>query len=94
MGRVSVGAPEERALALALIRFGDVVQEVGTTLEPHRLCTYLIEVAQSFSSFYEHCPVLKAGEPTRTGRLALCRLTLRVLETGLGLLGIEAPERM
>jgi arginyl-tRNA synthetase len=94
IGRVSVAAPEERALALTLLGFGDVVHDVGTTLEPHRLCTFLIEVAQSFSSFYERCPVLKAMEPTRTERLALCRLTVGVLETGLGLLGIEAPERM
>lgn len=93
-GRVSVAAPEERALALTLLDFGDVVLEVGTSLEPHRLCTYLIEVAQSFSSFYERCPVLKAEEPTRQGRLALCGLALGVLESGLCLLGIEAPERM
>lgn len=93
-GPVSVAAPQERALALMLLDFADVIQEVGARLEPHRLCTYLIEVAQSFSSFYEHCPVLKADEPTRMERLALCGLALGVLETGLRLLGIDAPERM
>lgn len=93
-GSASVAEPQERALALTLLRFGDVVEDVGATLEPHRLCTFLIEVAQAFSTFYEHCPVLKADEPTRTGRLVLCSLALGVLDTGLDLLGIEAPERM
>ena len=62
---------------------------------PHRLCTYLFDLAQSFTAFYEACPVLKA-EPTSTRafRLALCEHTARVLAKGLDLLGIEAPERM
>ena len=45
-------------------------------------------------SFYEHCPVLKADEPVRSSRLALADLTARVLEHGLGLLGIDAPDQM
>jgi arginyl-tRNA synthetase len=71
---------------------------VHDTLEkfsPHRLCTYLFELAQAFTSFYEACPVLKEGyEATRASRLALCDLTARTLQQGLALLGIEAPERM
>jgi arginyl-tRNA synthetase len=47
-----------------------------------------------FSNFYEKCPVLKADPATRTSRLALCALTLRVLVQELELLGIEAPDRM
>jgi arginyl-tRNA synthetase len=67
---------------------------------PHRLCTYLFELAQTFTAFYEACPVLKAPidqdghEATRDSRLALCDLTARVLQQGLELLGIDAPERM
>jgi arginyl-tRNA synthetase len=61
---------------------------------PHKLCTYLFELAQRFSAFFEACPVLKADDSTRLSRLALCDLTARVLERGLDLLGIEAPERM
>ena len=62
---------------------------------PHRLCTYLFELAQAFTAFYEACPVLKEGyEATRASRLALCDITARTLNQGLALLGIESPERM
>ena len=62
---------------------------------PHRLCTYLYELAAAFTTFYEHCPVLRADDQAqRDSRLALCDLTARVLAHGLGLLGIEAPEQM
>jgi arginyl-tRNA synthetase len=68
---------------------------VGGDLEPHRLCTYLFQLAQAFSAFYENCPVLKAEDPaTRESRLALCAVTLNVMVTGLALLGLQAPERM
>lgn len=94
-GQIVVGEPAERALALELIEFGEVVAQVGDALEPHRLCGYLFGLAQAFSAFYENCPVLKADDPsTRTSRLALCAVTLDVLVRGLGLLGIEAPEEM
>jgi arginyl-tRNA synthetase len=54
----------------------------------------LFELANSFHSFYEACPVLKADEPVRSSRLALSDLTGRVLQRGLKLLGIDVPERM
>ena len=80
---------------LALLGFGDVVAGVGATLEPHRLCTYLFDLAQTFTTFYDRCPVLKApAEEVRASRLRLCGVTLAVLEQGLALLGITAPERM
>lgn len=93
-GPVVVTAPEERALVLALLAFGDVVGEVGRELEPHRLCTYLFELAQTFSVFYEQCPILTAAPPVRASRLVLSRLTGDVLARGLHLLGIETPETM
>ncbi len=87
--------PQERALALQLLQFDAAVHDTLDKFSPHRLCTYLFEVAQAFTAFYEACPVLKEGyESTREGRLALCDLTARVLQQGLALLGIEAPERM
>ena len=86
--------PAEQALALALSRFGDVVTEVGTLLQPHRLCRYLFELATQLSVFYEQCPVLRADGEVRASRLVLCRATQRVLAVGLGLLGIAAPDRM
>lgn len=91
---IAVTEPAERALALELLGFGDVVAQVGADLGPHRLCGFLFELAQRFSVFYEQCPVLKAEPAVRDARLALCRLTLDVLVRGLDLLGIEAPERM
>jgi arginyl-tRNA synthetase len=93
--RVSVAAPPERALALRLLDFGATVTQVGQTAEPHRLCAYLFDVASLFTAFYEECPVLKAEPPSlRSRRLALCALTLRVLTTGLDLLGVPVPEQM
>jgi arginyl-tRNA synthetase len=93
--RVAVTAAPERALALRLLGFGAVVTGVGETAEPHRLCAYLFDVASLFTAFYEECPVLKAEpESLRAARLALCALTLSVLSTGLGLLGVPVPDRM
>lgn len=67
---------------------------MAETLEPHRLCGYLYQVATALSAFYEACPVLKAEGDTRASRLALCLATERVLAAGLGMLGITAPDRM
>jgi arginyl-tRNA synthetase len=93
--RVAITAAPERALALRLLDFGAVVTGVGETAEPHRLCAYLFDVASLFTAFYEECPVLKAEpEALRAARLALCALTLSVLSTGLGLLGVPVPDRM
>jgi arginyl-tRNA synthetase len=94
-GPILVVDPSERTLARKLLDFGAVVTLVAETAEPHRLCGYLFEVASLFTSFYEQCPVLKADdEETRNSRLALCAATLRVLVTGLGLLGVPIPDRM
>jgi arginyl-tRNA synthetase len=94
-GSIEITAPAERELALRLLGFGSVVTQVGETTEPHRLGAYLFEVASLFTTFYEHCPVLKAGtERERNSRLALSAATLRVLAAGLDLLGVPLPERM
>ena len=92
---IAITAGPERALALKLLGFGAVLTGVGETAEPHRLCSYLFDVASLFTTFYEECPVLKA-EPAslRASRLALCALTLDVLTLGLTLLGVPIPERM
>jgi arginyl-tRNA synthetase len=91
---IRITEPAERALAVRLLDFGDVVVHVGAALEPHRLCGFLFDLAQAFSAFYEQCPVLKAEPDVRESRLALSSLTLDVFVQGLDLLGIEAPERM
>ena len=85
---------QEIALGKSLLRFADVVHEAAHAGLPHLICEHLYGLARTFSSFYEQCPVLKAEGETRTTRLGLCWLTARQLERGLGLLGIDAPERM
>jgi arginyl-tRNA synthetase len=91
----SLETPEERQLALRLLSFDGAVQETAERYTPHRLCTYLFDLAQDFSAFYEACPVLKAEtDELKRSRLALADLTARVLAQGLSLLGIDAPEQM
>ena len=85
----------ERALTMRLLQFDTAVWDTLDKYSPHRLCTYLFELASEFSSFYEHCPVMRAdSEEQKMSRLALCDFTARVMEQGLALLGIESPEQM
>ena len=86
--------PQEWALIRELLRFDEVVVEVEKELLPNRLCSYLFELSQVFNRFYDQVPVLRAEEPARGSRLALCRLTADTLKLGLGLLGIPTLERM
>jgi arginyl-tRNA synthetase len=94
-GPIRLTEDAERALALQLLGFGSAVHQVTETAEPHKLAAFVFETASALTTFYEQCPVLHADdEDTRRSRLALSALTLRVLLTGLGLLGIPVPERM
>jgi len=87
--------PAERRLALELLSFDGAVHGTEATLQPHRLCTYLFDLATTFTDFYESCPILRADtDEQRRSRLFLADLTGRVLARGLDLLGIAAPERM
>jgi arginyl-tRNA synthetase len=72
----------------------DVLERVATEYAPNHLAAHLFELAQRYNQLYEHCPVLKAPEPARTSRLALCAATARSLELGLRLLGIEVVDRI
>ncbi|WP_216922218.1 arginine--tRNA ligase [Synechococcus sp. CCAP 1479/9] len=86
--------PQEWALVRQLLQFDAVIQEVEEELLPNRLCSYLFELCQLFNRFYDQVPVLRAEEPARGSRLALCRLSADTLKQGLGLLGIPTLERM
>ena len=81
-------------LAKRLCQFAEIVPHVLNDFRPNILANYLFEVANSFHTFYEACPVLKSEEPARSSRLALCDLTGQVLYRGLDLLGIKVPEKM
>ncbi|MEV0039782.1 arginine--tRNA ligase [Streptomyces sp. NPDC050804] len=88
-------APAERALGLHVDEFGEVLSEVASSYEPHKLAAYLYQLASHFTTFYDQCPVLKADTPAQVeNRLFLCDLTARTLQQGLALLGIRAPERL
>jgi arginyl-tRNA synthetase len=88
-------APAERRLALEILSFDGAVHATEASLAPHRLCTYLFDVATAFTDFYESCPILRADNTEqRRSRLFLADLTGRVLAKGLDLLGIAVPERM
>jgi arginyl-tRNA synthetase len=85
----------EKALALAILPYPGVVRGVGLSLEPHRLCAFLYALATAFSSFYDKCPVVRAGDDaTVQSRVRLCALVGKVLEDGLATLGIPTVERM
>lgn len=91
---IHLNEPAEIHLVRLLVRFGEVLPTILEDFRPNLLANYVLELARAFHSFFEACPVLKADEPTRSSRLALCELTSRTLKQGLYLLGIDVPERM
>jgi arginyl-tRNA synthetase len=95
IANVSLSHPAERSLALMLLRFSEALAETEADYMPHHLTAYLFDLAKSYSTFFESCPVLKADSPeTRVARLKLCDLTARTIEQGLSLLGIGVVEKM
>jgi len=94
-GPITIAEPAERDLALTLDAFSQAVTEAYDKRMPHVIAEHAYRLAQSFSKFYAACPVLIAPDAgTRDSRLALSRAALDQLETSLGLLGIDTPERM
>lgn len=92
---IALGEPAERALALHILRYPQMVLDVGRSLETNRVGLYLRTLAELFNAFYQSCPVLKADdEATRLARLRLCSIARSVLADGLSLYGISAPDRM
>ena len=87
---------KEKTLALKLLQFESVIDQVAADCYPHTLCSYLYELASAFMSFYENCPVLKhdVSSGTQSSRLKLCELSAETLACGLDLLGIEVMDRM
>ncbi len=94
-GKIQITHSSERALSLQLLRFTESIDGVATDYRPNILTDYLFATANSFSTFYQECSVLKEPDAAiRTSRLLLCDLTARVISTGLNLLGIETCEKM
>ena len=82
----------ERKLYKKIVQYGEVLPVAIREKAPHKICTYLYELAQEFSRFYEAVPV--AGSAREQERTELVRADLAVMQHGLGLLGIEIPEEM
>ncbi|HEX4095220.1 MAG TPA: arginine--tRNA ligase, partial [Caulobacteraceae bacterium] len=94
-GHVLIGEPAERDLALVLDAFDYALAEAYDKRAPNFLAEHAFRLAQSFSRFYATCPVLGADDDSvRASRLQLASTSLGQLETVLGLLGLETPERM
>ena len=93
---IEVLEPAEWTLAVCLLKFSEVLDQVVDTAMPHELCSYLYELSGNFATFYEACPVLKSEvtPAQRSSRLALAALTGKTLEVGLNLLGIDSLKRM
>ncbi|MFD1657285.1 arginine--tRNA ligase [Streptomyces caeni] len=88
-------AGAERALGLHADQFAETVTEAAREYAPHKLAAYLYQLASLYTSFYDKCPVLKAGTPEQVeNRLFLCDITARTLHEGMALLGIRTPERL
>jgi len=78
--RILIIAPHEKQLAMKLLQFDDVVEQVAAEAYPHILCNYLYDLASAFMGFYEHCPILKDGVSAdlRASRLQLANTTAGV----------------
>ncbi|WP_049629535.1 arginine--tRNA ligase [Cellvibrio sp. pealriver] len=93
---IIIGTEQEKNLAIKLLQFSEVLDQVAREAMPHLLCTYLYDIASLYMSFYEACPILKEdiAPELRDSRLRLCHLVARTIAQGLDLLGIEVMEKM
>ncbi len=86
---------DEKNLMLLLTRFTDSVESAARDLMPNRVCAYIYELSNALNSFYHSTKILtEPDEEKKSGYIALLNVTLKVLETGIDLLGFTAPERM
>jgi len=86
--------PSEDELMRKLATFEDVVPEAAEMRAPQKITRYVEELASTFSSFYRDCRVVSDDRELTQARLALCLATRAVIQRGLALLGVSAPERM
>jgi arginyl-tRNA synthetase len=92
---VVITTPQERALVVQLLKLPEAIDAAATEYLPHYLTAYLWDLAKSYSTFFEACPVLKAETPElRDSRLVLVDLVARTIKLVLNLLGIRTVERM
>ncbi len=85
---------DEQSLIMRLLEFDDVVLEAGASLRPDIVASYLVQLTSDYGRFYMSCPVIDSLESVRNRRLLLVERVRDTIKAGLGLLGIEAPDRM
>ena len=87
--------PTEQALMLELSKFNDMIRLAYEEMAPHRLCQYLYDLANAFSSFYHDTKIITEEDSRKQASwITLITLIQDILLTGIDLLGIEAPDRM
>ena len=91
---VSLEEELERQVAKAILEFPEHLYRSAGSYRPNQLTDYLYDLASLYNRFYQNVPFLKAPEGIRESRLVLCDLVGRIIRTGLGLLGIEVPDKM
>ena len=85
----------EKALQMALCRFGEVTESAFYETAPHKLCQYMAAVADAFNAFYLENKILSEEDAAKQAAfISLITLTKRVLDTCMDLLGMESPEHM
>jgi arginyl-tRNA synthetase len=89
-----LNAPAEISLIKTLARFPRLVEEIAESAETHRLNEYIYDVATRLQKYYTDHRVISDDQPLTSARLAMVRAVQIVLQNGLGLLGINAPESM
>lgn len=84
----------ELALIKKMGEYRDLIQYAAKDRAPHRIARYLYELAGDFHYFYKQCRILGMDEARQQARLGLVMATLYLLQHGLDILGVSAPERM
>jgi len=89
-----LGSPEDIQMCKALARYPEVVKDSAQLMEPHRITYYLMELASVFHAYYNKHRVLTDTPEVTNSRLYLVQAVRKVIQNGLTLLGVSAPEKM
>jgi len=89
------GEKAEKGLLMEVARFSDVIETAYKELAPHKICSYIYDLANAFNTFYHEVKILsEEDEKKKESYLSLLKLTKEVMEQCIDLLGFGAPERM
>ena len=87
--------PPQIDLMLEISKFNEVIESAARELAPHKICSYIYDLSNTFNRFYHETKILsEEDEEKKAGYISLINLAKKVLETSIDLLGFEAPERM